>query len=457
MRLLLDHASRRNLLGFASLCSLIGIAELGQRLQGSRAVHAHRLLLLVPTTTYRAAPFSDAARALGVEVTIASEEPSTLEGLQPGALLTLPFGDPQAAAAGAVAFARMHPLDAVLAVDDGATEAAAAIAEALGLCHHPPAAVAAARDKLRCREVLADAGLPQPAWRLVADGDDADEVARELAAGAAPSGVAFPCVVKPRQLAASQGVIRTDDPAQFVAALGRLRALLAQPAVARVAGEGLLLEEYIPGPEVAVEALARDGAVEILEIFAKPDIGEGPFFPEETYVAPAGLDEAQRELVAGTTVRAAAALGLSEGAIHAELRLHDGEAWVIDIAGRSIGGLCASVLRFGTVSLEELLLRHALGRKLPSLERDGSAVGVRMLYPPRAGKLRSVRGQTAAEAVAGVTGIRITAHRGQELLPPPEGGAYLGFIFAACATPVEVVAALTVAAAELDIRVDAQS
>ena len=403
-----------------------------------------RLLLLVPSTTYRAGPFTDAARALGVDVTIACEEQQTLTGLLPEALLTLLFGDPQAAATAAVEFAREHPLDAVLAVDDGATEAAAAIAAALGLRHHPPAAVAAARDKLRCREVLAGAGLPQPRCWLVAD-------------DAAPEAPPFPCIIKPRQLSASQGVMRADDAGELREALARLRALLVQPAVARVAGEGLLLEEYIPGAEVAVEALARDGAVEVLEVFAKPDLGEGPFFPEETYVAPAGHDAAQRELVAATTARAAAALGLSEGAIHAELRLHDGRAWVIDIAGRSIGGLCASVLRFDGVSLEELLLRHALGRTLPPLERDGSAVGVRMFYPPRAGTLRSIKGQATAEAVAGITGIRITAHRGQELQPPPEGGAYLGFIFAAGETAAEVVAALAAAAAKLDIRVDGQS
>ncbi|MDP6364191.1 MAG: ATP-grasp domain-containing protein [Candidatus Poseidoniia archaeon] len=403
-----------------------------------------RLLLLVPSTTYRAGPFTDAARALGIDVTIGCEEQQTLTGLLPEALLTLSFGDPRAAAAAAGEFAREHPLDAVLAVDDGATEAAAAIAAALGLRHHPPAAVAVARDKLRCREMLAAAGLPQPRCWLVTDGE-------------VPEEVPFPCVVKPRQLSASQGVMRADDAGGLRDALARLRALLAQPMVAQAAGEGLLLEEFIPGPEVAVEALARDGRVEVLEVFAKPGFGEGPFFPEETYVAPAGLDAPQRELVAATTARAAAALGLREGAIHAELRLHDGEAWVIDIAGRSIGGLCASALRFGGISLEEMLLRHALGHALPSLERDGSAVGVRMLYPPRAGTLRTIRGQGAAEAVTGVTGIRITAHRGQELLPPPEGGAYLGFIFAVGETAAEVVAALAAAAAKLDIRVDAQS
>ena len=187
---------------------------------------------------------------------------------------------------------------------------------------------------------------------------------------------------------------------------------------------------------------------------AEDDYGYGEL---QLSVAADKAREFGRELVAATTAHAAAALGLNEGAIHAELRLHDGRAWVIDIAGRSIGGLCASVLSFKGVSLEELLLRHALGRKLPSLKRDGAAVGVRMLYPPSAGTLRSVRGLAAAETVAGVTGLRITAHRGQELLPPPEGGTYLGFIFASGENAAEVVAALSEAAGKLDIQVDGQS
>ena len=415
-----------------------------------------RLLLLVPTTTYRAAPFSDAARALGVAVTIASEEPSTLEELRPAELLTLDFSRPEAAAEQASAFAHQHPLQAVLAVDDGATEAAAAIAEQLGLRHHSREAVAAARDKLRCREVLGAADLPQPAWRLVSDGDDPVEVARELAAGgnarAGAAVVGFPCVLKPRRLAASQGVIRANDSDEFAAALARLRALLAEPAVGRLAGDGVVVERYIPGREVALEALACSGTVEILEIFDKPGLGEGPFFPEETYVAPAALSPEERRRLVATVQRAAAALGLSEGAIHAELRLHNGEAWVIEIAGRSIGGLCASVLRFSGMPLEEILLRRALGRELPPLERDGSAVGVRMLYPPRAGKLRVVEGQSAAEVVEGVTGVRITAHRGQRLAPPPEGGTYLGFIFGAGETPEAVVQALALAASKLRVE-----
>ena len=415
-----------------------------------------RLLLLVPTTTYRAAPFSNAARALGVAVTIASEEPSTLEELRPTELLTLDFSRPETAAEQAAAFAQQHPLQAVLAVDDGATEAAAAIAERLELRHHSREAVAAARDKMHCREVLEAAGLPQPAWRLVADNDDPVEVSRELATRGdtrvEAAVVGFPCVLKPRRLAASQGVIRANDTDEFVSALARLRALLAKPAVGRLAGDGVLVERYISGREVAVEALACDGTIEILEIFDKPGLGKGPFFPEETYVAPTALPSEERQQLASTVQRATTALGLSEGAIHAELKLHDGKAWVIEIAGRSIGGLCASVLRFSGMPLEEILLLRALGRRLPPLERDGSAVGVRMLYPPRAGKLRAVEGVHMAEAIEGVTGVRIAAHRGQMLIPPPDGGMYLGFIFGAGKTPEMVERALALAANELRVE-----
>ena len=414
-----------------------------------------RLLLLVPSTTYRAAPFSNAARALDVAVTIASEEPSTLEELRPRELLTLDFSTPETAAEQAAAFAQQHPLQAVLAVDDGATEAAAAIAERLELRHHSREAVATARDKLHCREVLEAAGLPQPAWRLVTDSDNPFEVSRELAtcgdSRVEATGVGFPCVLKPRRLAASQGVIRANDADEFVSALARLRTLLKEPAIGRLAGDGVVVERYISGREVAVEALACNGTVKIVEIFDKPDLGKGPFFPEETYVAPAALSLEERQQLASTVQRAATALGLSEGAIHAELKLHDGKVWVIEIAGRSIGGLCASVLRFSGIPLEEILLLQALDRELPPLERDGSAVGVRMLYPPRAGKLRVVEGLDMVERIDGVTGVRITAHRGQMLVPPPDGGMYLGFIIGAGETPEAVVQALALAANKLDV------
>ena len=141
--------------------------------------------------------------------------------------------------------------------------------------------------------------------------------------------------------------------------------------------------------------------------------------------------------------------------MHAEVRVNEHGPFVIELAARSIGGLCSRTLRFGTgMTLEELILRHALGWKIDSFDRERRAAGVMMIPIPRAGRLVAVRGQDAAEDVPGVEEIAITAHLGQELVPLPEGWQYLGFIFARGDSPEEVERALRRAHARLAFDIE---
>ncbi len=401
-----------------------------------------RVLLLLPTTTYRTQAFLDAARGLGVEVVCASERPSTLQELAPETLLTLDFGDPEGAAAAVRRFARAHPIDAVVGVDDPTTVAAAVIAERLGLASNPVTATRAARDKHLMRQRLSAAGVPVPRFRPVSL--DEDPV---VMAGA----VDYPCVLKPVSLSASRGVIRVDDPGGFVAAVARIRAILER------AGDDsrtLLAEAFVPGQEVALEGLLVGGVLHTLALFDKPDPLDGPFFEETIYVTPSRLPAAGQAQVAAVTARAAAALGLAEGPIHAELRINERGPWVIEVAARSIGGLCSRTLRFGTgMTLEELILRHALGKKIESYDRERRPAGVMMIPIPKAGRLRAVAGKEQAEAVPGVEEVAITAHPGQELVPLPEGWQYLGFIFARAEAPEAVEHALREAHARLSFEI----
>lgn len=395
-----------------------------------------RLLLLIPTTSYRTEDFVAAAERLGVELVVASDRPSTFQEAYPDTLLTLDFADPAKAAATVAELARRRPLDAVVAVDDVTTVVGAAVAEVLGLRASAVAAVAAARNKHRMRQALARAGLPSPPYRLCRLGDDPAAAARE-----AP----YPCVLKPTVLAASRGVIRADTEAEFVAAFRRIEAILRTPEVAAL-GEGadeILVEGFIPGVEVALEGLLQDGRLEVLALFDKPDPLDGPVFEETIYVTPSRLPDATQAAVAGAAEAAAGALGLREGPVHAELRVNAAGPWVVELAPRSIGGLCARTLRFGTgMTLEELILRHALGLPLGPHERERRAAGVMMIPIPAAGVLEEVRGTAEAAAVPGVEAVTLTAHRGQALVPLPEGGRYLGFIFARGDTPGAVEAAL---------------
>jgi biotin carboxylase len=380
-----------------------------------------RVLLLVPTATYRARDFTDAARRLGVDVVVGSEAAQALETQMGERSLVVPMDDPEAAVEAIASLHERAPVDAVVAVDDQGVLVAAAAAAALGLPHNPIEAVAATRDKAAMRRALDAGGVPQPGWTWVTDPTRVH----------APE---FPCVVKPTRRSGSQGVIRADDEAALGAAVDR---------VWQMCGGPLLVEEYVPGVEVAVEAIVDHGHLEVLAIFDKPDPLVGPYFEETIYVTPSRLDDETIARVRQLTTDATRAIGLTEGPIHAEIRVDGNRTWVVEVAARSIGGLCARTLRFGAgVSLEELVLRHAIGASLEGLTREPAASGVMMLPIPGAGVLDDVRGQDVARAVPGITGMEITVPRGRRVVPLPEGDRYLGFLFARGNTPEAVESAL---------------
>ena len=402
-----------------------------------------RLLLLLPTTTYRTEDFLAAARSLGIDLVCASEAPNTFERHAPDRLLTLDFTDPAGAATAVARFAQRHPLAGVVGVDDSTTVVAAAIAARLGLRANSIGAATAGRNKRLMREQLAAAGVRQPAFRVMSLGTDPVGLARQAA---------YPCVLKPLALSASRGVIRADDADQFIDAVLRIRAILNRDdiSMSEDARQTFLVESFVPGFEVALEGLLVESDLRVLAIFDKPDPLDGPFFEETLYVTPSRLALDAQKAIAHATAEACRALGLHSGPVHVEMRLNEDGPWVIEVAARSIGGLCSRTLRFGTgMSLEELILRQALNWPLPSTERDGQAAGVMMIPIPGAGRLAAVYGVDAAKAVAGIEDVVISAHLDQELVPLPEGWQYLGFIFARAQTPGEVETALREAHAQL--------
>jgi len=398
---------------------------------------------LLPTTTYRTTAFVEAARQIGVELTVASEEPSTLQATSLGGLITLPLNDPQRSATEAFLFAQRYPLAAVVGVDDDTAIVAAVIAQRLGLKGNPVHAMQAARDKHQQRELLAKAGVPIPRFMLRGLNEEPAEIART---------VTYPCVLKPLRLSASRGVMRADNVQGFMNAQNRLRSMVREPEAT------FLIEEFIPGYEVALEGLVVGRRMHVLAIFDKPDPLDGPFFEETIYVTPSQVPAALQKAIADCADRAVRALGITEGPIHAELRYNERGPWLIELAARPIGGRCSAVLKFGEggggsgkgVTLEEIILRHALGMPIPSLQRERQAAGVMMIPIPGAGTLQEVRGVAEAQAVPLIEDVQITAHPGERLVPFPEGSRYPGFIFARGETPAVVEAALRDAHARLE-------
>ena len=396
-----------------------------------------RILLLLPTKTYRAKAFLSAASQLGVAVAIGSDQPQTLSELSPRKSLVINFSKPEKATEEIVAFAQTHPIDAVVGVDDDTTILVSMVAKALSLPHNSVESARTTRSKYQMRKVLATGGIPSPYFELFSISADPAEIAR---------GVNFPCVLKPLSLSASRGVIRANNPREFVSAFHRVVSILGASDVksrkdART--EQILVEDFIPGIEVALEGILIRGQLKVLAIFDKPDPLDGPFFEETLYVTPSRLPVDVQNDIISRTAQTADVLGLREGPVHAELRVNDDGAWIIEIAARSIGGLCARTLRFGAgISLEELIIRHAIGMEVESLQRERQPAGVMMIPIPHAGILREVRGKTDAEQVAGIEEVTISIPLEQEVLPLPEGASYLGFIFARGSTPESVEAAL---------------
>ncbi|ROR34797.1 ATP-grasp domain-containing protein [Inmirania thermothiophila] len=399
-----------------------------------------RVLLVAPLASYRIVPYLEAARALGVEPVVAADG----EPLAAGHGIHVRLEEPARAARAILDAVAQAPPAAVVATDDATVEVAARVAEALGLPHNPPEAARRARRKDLARQAQAAAGLPVPWFRRLP--------LAELAAGRIPDEVPYPCVIKPLALNASRGVIRADDARGLAAAARRVAAIVGGLADAEERGHALV-EAYLPGEEIAVEALLRAGRPRILAVFDKPDPLEGPFFEETLYVTPSRHDPALLARVERRLAEVCAACGLREGPVHAEFRLHDGEAWVLEVAARTIGGECARLLHMGTgVALEALVIAAALGRA-PQVRPFAGAGGVLMLPVPGPGVLRRVEGVLAARRVPGVEAVEIGLREGYRLVPLPEGGSYLGFVFARGPDPETVEAALREARARLRVVV----
>jgi len=403
-----------------------------------------RVLLLLPTTGYRNSDFLAAAQKLGVEIVAAANYCHQLApswGLAP--IMALHFDRPEQAADTVLREINGIP-DAVLAVDDSGVELAAMLSERLGLPGNPAQAVRRVRDKLSFRRLLREREFLCPEFHHLPAGEDPRKLLPELE---------FPVVVKARRLSASRGVIRADDPEELVRAVSWVRAIQTR-ADRDAEGLGLIIEDFIQGREYALEGCLQRGELATLALFDKPDPLDGPYFEETLYITPSRLPQALQERIHREAARACRAAGLMTGPVHAEVRINDEGIWLLEVAARSIGGLCGRVLNhFLGMSLEELILRQAVAESV-SIASERGAAGVMMIPIPRRGIYRGLEGLADAQSVPGVTGVAITVEPGEIIAPPPDGASYLGFIFARAASPADAEMALRVAHGRLhfDIR-----
>lgn len=412
-----------------------------------------RVLLLATTTGYQTRMFRDAASRLGVELVYATDRCAHIDDPWADGAVAVRYHDEWRSADAVMKALGPRGVDGLLAVGDRPAAMAAHLAALLGLPGHPARAASAARDKRLTHERQKAAGLLVPDFVTVPASADPDTLLDR---------VTLPVVIKPTVLSASRGVIRADDRLSFVAAYGRVQRLLASRDVRELRdteADSIQIESYIPGTEYALEGVLEHGRLRVLALFDKPDPLEGPFFEETIYVTPSRAGAHTQRQIEAAVGAAIVALGLHHGPVHAECRVNERGVYVLEVAARCIGGLCAKTLRFGrpgaaTIGLEELLLRHAIGEALEEWDRDPDASAVMMIPIPRSGVYRRVDGVREAEAIPGVEQVRITAKPDQALLALPEGATYLGFIFARTSTPVAAEQAVRAAHACLRFTID---
>jgi len=397
-----------------------------------------RAVVILPSSTYRATDFVRAAETMDMDLVVASENPPPMD--MGDRYLQIDCSSPLSAAEAIAALGEGVAIDGVVAADDSGVMVAAHANELLGLAGNTPAAAMATRDKLEMRRRLDAAEIGQPRFAALEPGDDAEEVA---------AGVGFPVVIKPLDRSASQGVIRVDDAAGAGTAAERIRAIVGQ-------GTTLLVESYLPGVEIALEGIISGGRLTVLAVFDKPDTGDGPFFPETIFVTPSRQPDdvlASAERVAADAVRA---LGLTQGPAHIEMRVGDDVPRVIEVAARSIGGLCSRSLNFGLMgtTLESLILRNAMGLDVSRLHREPVASGVLMIPTPGSGVVTAIGGEQETRAIAGITGMDLTVAPGSEVMAPPEGDRYIGFVYARSERPENVEAALREAMEKIEVQLE---
>ncbi|MFV2004210.1 MAG: ATP-grasp domain-containing protein [Gammaproteobacteria bacterium] len=390
-----------------------------------------RLLLISHHNSYRIAPYIKAAINLGLNVTIASQgKHSLVTEVANG--IHIDFDDVASAIDKITQAHHEMPFAGILGSDDQTVELAAHAAKALQLPHNPPAAAQYSQRKDLARAQLSLAGCPVPIHCLLD---------LSLALNKQMAGLPWPCVLKPLNMSASRGVIRTDNEDEFIAACERIKPIVASADDSFVQ-QHILVEDYIDGSEIAYEGFLHDGVLTTITIFDKPDPLTGPYFEETIYVTPSTLDDTLQRSIKAVIQDACIAYGLTTGAVHAECRIdNNNDIWILEIASRTIGGDCSRMLDNDNFTIEELAISLAIDQPF-DVTMPQQASGVMMIPIREKGLLKRVEGLLEANKVGHIDKIDIIIQQGHELIPLPEGNQYLGYIFASADTPEQVTSAI---------------
>ena len=383
------------------------------------------VILIIPSASYRTGPFMNAIRKLDLKVLVISDKSQVFSGKYPDNLIIINFNHWKDKSVEISKWAKNNGLKAVIGVDEESIVLAANLSNFLNVDHNSIESVLLTKNKYLMRTELKKTGLCSPWFKIFSIYESSNKIINEIS---------FPCVIKPTFLSGSRGVMRVNTKKELSEGIKTLNELLSLDELRKRAGKQsdyIMIEEYIPGKEVAIEGIVSEGKLTMLAIFDKPELLEGPTFEETIIVTPSVLTKKIQYSLLETLQVVVKALGIVKGPVHAEARINRNGNYILECASRSIGGLCSKVLEFqGGISLEELILRSYLGRNIEKSKLIGNARGVMMMPTEKKGILKEIGGVKDALVVNGVTDLQITVKPGEKLQPLPKGDRYLGFIFA---------------------------
>ena len=398
---------------------------------------ADTVALIAANHSYRASDFLTAAEKCGVSIVLISDgQPDIVPDKQRGLRVDLSRADAAYAIAQQL---NANEIRSVIAPDESLLELAAQVSKLLRLTHNPISALQTSTNKYLARSKLRSDGLPVPDFQLI------DVVDRTAIQG---NQIQYPCVLKPLNMSASRGVIRANNDKEFEQALDRIRSILINEFGKNVKHK-VLVEQFVEGSEHVLEGYLNGDKLDTICIFDKPESLQGPYFEETYYVTPSRLSKYIQNEIRTIVLNACRSYGLLAGPVHAEIRVNDNKAWLIETAARSIGGDCSRLFELVTdSSLEEFILLKSLGKKVDCFNVNGGA-GVMMIPVPQNGILRRIEGVTEAQSCKHILDVRLDVREGEKLVCWPEGGKYPGYIYAKADTAEQVEFSLRLAYSKL--------
>jgi biotin carboxylase len=317
--------------------------------------------------------------------------------------------------------------DGVLTFSEAAVVTVATVAEALGLPGIGVDAARRSRNKLLMRQAHQRAGAAHPAFCFVEDA--------EAALGAAAR-FGYPVILKPTLGAASNFVFRADSPE-------RLRALFAQATAGietmswytmeaeglDLGPHGLMVESFLDGRELLIEAFAWDDDVHLGSIVERVTV-EGDTFDDDVHAAPARLTPEQLAAVHRVVRAGARAQGLQRSVMHAEVRFHRGEPHLLEIAVRPGGGGLDHMARLsaGYCPIRATMdVARGVRPGVGHYHLTGVHTAALCLMSD-AGKIEAIDVPAAVTRCEDVFFCKIVARRGDVVLRPPAGNGIVGFL-----------------------------